>query len=66
MGSCCGVQEKEPLIPEVPAEFKNEMQQDIERCVRRSSMVEDEDDDALNALVRKASHCGPGRRRRGF
>lgn len=54
MGACCGVHaQKEPLIPEVPAEFKNEMQQDIDRCVRRSSMVEDEDDGALAALVRK-------------
>ena len=54
MGSCCGSPtQEEPLVPEVPAEFKAEMDRDIERCLFRSSMTEDEDDGALDALVRK-------------
>ena len=48
---CCVAKPQELLIPSVPPEFKDEMQEQINRCVRRSSMVEDESDADLEQLV---------------
>ena len=48
---CCVAKPQELLIPSVPPEFKDEMQEQIDRCVRRSSMVEDESDADLEQLV---------------
>ena len=60
MGTGCsrpgGLDEDEPppvSVPEVPAEYKPEMEQQVAMFVRRSSMVEDEEGGAALAEALK-------------